>query len=1403
MSVPADIVRRKHACLAAGEQAAVETATHLVERLVAGESVDDYLADAIREIAEAYPAVVEAVLPRLETWVLAGMDRFEPRHRQSGVVLALDLVAIDPDAADRCTELLRLAIDHALGAEALESFLVTMGRANPQFVADNADRLTETKYEHETVVSSRGWALARAYRTDPAAFDPVVESLRDAVAGDSEDANDALRQLGRIGLVAPAAVAPAVPAVVAAVDPTDDSPSTVALEAVGLIAGTLHRSDSRYGTPWSAAADRPVDDTLEAALAHPRPDVVDAAVTAYTRAVAHDETRRERAASAFLDRLATADADESRAALLDGLERLVDQGPITVPGAVATLVETERGTTDGGQRRSILRTLGGVDESLGDRDAVDRTLIEGLTADSDRVRRAAVDGIASLLSQQSDQSPRLVDALVVATTDPESRVRDDAVEALAAVADDERVVGALRGRVDDHENSPTVAEVARARGAADVVEGLVDRFVAAFRSGEADAEPDDETRYSADSHLTDEQSNYLDALRTVAERDPDALLSHTDRIVDIMRADATPNSHGIAALLSSLAATDPTAVRPFTDAIERTLFCDARSADAGYLLDTLLAVGATDTALVARAVDAFDGKALAPAAARLGEQYPLFCLRILTRLKNRIQTDDGHFAVAWWIHDLADIGVADVRASVPTLDLCRDALDSDDDWVRWDGVEALAAIAARHPRRVDGDRQALVASLDDRNSDVSRWALQALEHVGGEAVESCVAPFTAHPHPEVREVAAETLARLDDPTTVGPAAAGTPEGAVWEFLLTGRAEADRVVDRDGAARERILATLVVAAHRADEGRRRRVRELLVALGEGDDAADLGAAFARRLSASAPVRRALAAYGIGVAAESASRPADHLGRLAALFEDDEPLVRRWALRSFGRLGAASPADAEPHVPAVGTLIDDADPVTRAYAVRALGRIADNDPDAIAAAVDSLVHCLSNPERSIRLFAARVLACAPPERVAEVRNAPSFVVALFDADDPRLTRHAAVLTVVLAAGDPACLHPHLDRLAEELTRTPVRHAVATVAAHDAEAVEPYESDIADAVNDGHTRRALAHLHSTHYPELLATELVERPATITDEHRTFVEFSVTAPRRAQRKAAVETGAKAVRTDAERADAVCRALVARLDDDDRTVRQNAAAAIGHLVANLDAPTDIDGLVETLLPPLLDCAGDEHWEVRSQSLRAVSVILDAAGAAVDDVAPVVDAAFDSLGDEHGWVRRRAASILGALPADARDAPAVADRVVAALDAADDYRVRGATLAVGEVAAADGDHEAALDALAGAFSASDPWVRRNAFESATTVVADLDDPAAVERLVASVPYDLRERVRAGLSDPNPLVRVEACRCLGYVGRAADRARLRARTDDSSTRVRDEAETAIERLDDRVAGADER
>jgi HEAT repeat protein len=119
--------------------------------------------------------------------------------------------------------------------------------------------------------------------------------------------------------------------------------------------------------------------------------------------------------------------------------------------------------------------------------------------------------------------------------------------------------------------------------------------------------------------------------------------------------------------------------------------------------------------------------------------------------------------------------------------------------------------------------------------------------------------------------------------------------------------------------------------------------------------------------------------------------------------DDPLVRREALRSIGKLKDRAPLDAHAVVPLLIDGATDTDPGVRAVAVTYLGIIHEGGADA----VEALITGLKDPEIDVRRSSATALGSFGGEAAAAL---PALRKAATDSD-PDVAREAGVALVKL--------------------------------------------------------------------------------------------------------------------------------------------------------------------------------------------------------------------------------------------------------------------------------------------------------------------------------------------------------------------------------------------------------
>jgi HEAT repeat protein len=128
-----------------------------------------------------------------------------------------------------------------------------------------------------------------------------------------------------------------------------------------------------------------------------------------------------------------------------------------------------------------------------------------------------------------------------------------------------------------------------------------------------------------------------------------------------------------------------------------------------------------------------------------------------------------------------------------------------------------------------------------------------------------------------------------------------------------------------------------------------------------------------------------------------------GPLRDALSSDDPVVRREALRSIGKLKERAPLDARAVLPLLIDRTKDSDPGVRAVAATYLGIIHEGGTDAVAA----LANALKDSEPEVRRAAATALGSFGADATPAV---PALRKAAGDAD-PDVAREAAVTLVKL--------------------------------------------------------------------------------------------------------------------------------------------------------------------------------------------------------------------------------------------------------------------------------------------------------------------------------------------------------------------------------------------------------
>ena len=126
-------------------------------------------------------------------------------------------------------------------------------------------------------------------------------------------------------------------------------------------------------------------------------------------------------------------------------------------------------------------------------------------------------------------------------------------------------------------------------------------------------------------------------------------------------------------------------------------------------------------------------------------------------------------------------------------------------------------------------------------------------------------------------------------------------------------------------------------------------------------------------------------------------------LKASLASDDPIVRREALRSIGKLKDRAPLDSPAVVPLLIKGMQDTDAGVRTVGATYLGIIQDGGRDA----VDALIEGLKDPDAAVRRTSAEALASFGAEAAPAV---PALRKAAVDKD-PEVAREAGVTLVKL--------------------------------------------------------------------------------------------------------------------------------------------------------------------------------------------------------------------------------------------------------------------------------------------------------------------------------------------------------------------------------------------------------
>jgi len=1406
MLLPTEIVQIPEQYEGKESREVLNTAGRLTDQLVNSQTYDRYIIDALVELSAEHPYVVEAVIDRLVDHVLQGTDLdANARVYRHGVAhLALDLATSVPDTADRTIELIQTIDELEMDEYVLDEFFLQMSERNTTVLVEILDILLKPDDVYSHVRPERGRALVRGVQTDPALLDEPIQELRSDFPS-----KRSLEQLGNIGLVVPEGVEPTVPEIIEATTADDAAVRAAAIEALGLIGGTTSRTEDRYGNPLSSSTA--IFEALESGLDDTSQDVSEAAANALVRAVAEDDRLRERAIDALLQTVETLDSRTDRyGTVLCAVDSLADESQLPEQAA-ASLIEGLGNTDTPETIEDILKLLGQVNATETHQERIEHELIDGLKTDDRHIQQGAAMGAGAWLAHRSSVADGLVAALAEVTTSDAYSIRDDAFKALGKADRRDRILDAIEGGIGQYRNGQAVGEAIVALEADSVVESVLDRFEAICL--QCSTEPEVETSSSA---FSKEQTALTNTLNTIASTAPKMLTPHTDRLVNVVTEDpggCEKLSASVANAFSALTEVSPESVRPHLSVLRDCLLSNPDRPGAGKLLNVLLISSAAEPMVIDSVAETISGQALSPALCRLSYEDPVTVLRAISEFAVEIWFDDDHMHVGGWLHAIDELGTADVRVHGPTLDLYAHALTADDHWVQVDGGADLAITANSYSQRVDRFSPLFARELAGNSDYVTTWLLRSLGWTGTNATNATVDAYRSHPGSASREAAEEASRRLtgDEPdSSDAESSLDKVETAMWRVTLS-NGPIPATVSSDGDSRSKFFAVLFASLQHPDDRVRTRARATVREITEegdlpntselNDEAIDDLRVLGPFFTDDDPVVRALAVYTAGSAAGTHD---DHviaavIDRLKPALQDKEFVVQRWAIRALGVYAQQCPDAVGKVVPTLTALLDRVDSTTRTYIVRTLASLADEDPALVEPAADALVQTLDDSNEATQFGALNALVRLSPSTLVSHPRVVTKALSAAEHGNPSINQLGADLIAVVSEGDPDILRNHVEEIVDSYGGNSIRRALANIASESPELVTPYADTLADGTNDIHTRKTLVSVRSSRYLDLLERFLQDYPSRLQNELDLFVEFIISVPDLETRQRAIEIMVTETAGTSSLLDWTRRALTVGLTTDDPTVRQHAAEAVSSTVEKQDIESSHLVLDDTVIPTLITWAGDDQWSVRSQAVQTLTTIVDISPESISDETyqEIVSLGLERLGDEHGWTRRHAADLLGTLPSEVREQYRVLDYLgnCSAAETDTELFIRGETLAIGTIAAADRRYDRALKELIERTTHEDQWVRRNAVESLAMIGAiEGFDPDRDLPTESDIDVDrVRAAIREALTDSDPTVRAQACRCMGFWGTIDDLELLEELITDPQSEIRSEASRAHTRL----------
>lgn len=678
-------------------------------------------------------------------------------------------------------------------------------------------------------------AIAAVADAQPDTVEPVVTELAAVADADDETVRlDAVRAIAAVAASSPDAIRPVVPALADRVDdphepvrrpaadalaalaremPVDGTDVPALLETLEGEAGTASDADDEWMQGYAA---RGLADVARSAIADAHP-----AVRSLIRRLGDDAAAVRRAATRDLVSVAAERPLAVRDAVAPLAERLDDEDATVRNNAAIVLSRVAASAPDDVRedgvlvsllaalddsdhtvRRTVRRTLAEIapaDDAAADRRPALSLAVAETTAESERVRVAACEALATLGLESGAEAEAVVEALSAALVDPTPAVRVAALEALATTL------------AADADVEPTPTDVVL-----ESLSGDDDRSAAVAAALGDVAQRDSEPVAAAASSLLErftpggaDAPALRRALTTVVAVDDGNAV--TGALVDRLESDGDGDWRATAGEIARLAATAPDDAATARDRLADVLAdgtpdgSGAPPADeavrgyAALALGTLAVTDHDDGDALESGLEAIDNRLLDAASLAAGGETPTHTDGINTQLSGMGDRLDAEP----WVAGLAVLALAVLADESATLrptgiEKIAGGLEADSPVVRVTTGRVLETMADDDPSGFANAVPALLAALEDPDADVRATAAGALaacaqsddgsplEDVGRTPLSVLESRLT-DPDGRVRARAVRTLAALeatetrpaielltDDPV---PAVAAAAEGA--------------------------------------------------------------------------------------------------------------------------------------------------------------------------------------------------------------------------------------------------------------------------------------------------------------------------------------------------------------------------------------------------------------------------------------------------------------------------------------------------------------------------------------------------------------------------------------------------------------------------------------------------